>query len=155
MSAVAEFEPFFHKILKFTNLVNLVIGIKCLGHLETSIERSLHGTNGVQFHKNIAELFDVVNGKGNPYENIHDVQPRLHNLMTKTVVDKESRQKILNVLKIIKREYLLFSNEQSIEEVKSKIQKYLRLSHLLSALWETTTVNPLRVKRQLSVKTWN
>lgn len=110
MLIVAKFELLFYKILKFTKLANLVIINKYLGHLETSIQHSSHGSKEVQFHKNIVELFDVVNRKGNPYENIHDVQLPLHNLMTKPVVDKGSRQKILNVLKAVKREYFLFSN---------------------------------------------
>ena len=110
MLVVAEFELLFHKILKFTNLVNLTIIIKYLRHLEKSIQHNSRGKKGVQFHKNIAELFNVVNGKGDPYENIHDVQPPLHNRKRKTVLDNDSQQKILNVLKTVKREYFLFSN---------------------------------------------
>lgn len=82
VSAVAEFELLFYEILKIKNLINHFIGNKLIWQLETSIKHSLHGSKIVQVHKNV-QLFDVVNGKGNPYENIRDIQPRLHKLMTK------------------------------------------------------------------------
>ena len=43
-----------------------------MGYLETSIQHSLHGSKEVEFCKNIMRLFNIVNGKGNPYANIHD-----------------------------------------------------------------------------------
>ena len=67
-------------------------------HLQKSIQHSLHG-KGLQFHKSIVQLFDVANGKGKTYENIHDIPPPIYNLITKTVEEEESRQNIVNELK--------------------------------------------------------
>ena len=49
---------------------------------------------------------------------MHDTQPPLRNLMTKTVIDKDFQQKIPNVLKTREKRYLLFTNEQYIKRSK-------------------------------------
>ena len=90
VSAVAEFGRLFHEILEIANLVNHVIRNKSMWHLETGTQRSLHGTNGIQFKKNIVQFIDAVNGKRNPCENIHDIQPPLPSVMTKTFLDEET-----------------------------------------------------------------
>lgn len=71
----------------------------------------------------------VINGKGNPYKNILDIQSPLPNLLTKTVVNEVSWQKILNVLKTVNKEYLSFRNVQCIgRSRKFTVKQFLRLS---------------------------
>ena len=90
VSAVVEFELLFHEIFEIAKLASHIIRKKSMGYLDTSIQHSLQGRKWVQFRKNIVRLIDKVNGKSNPYTNIHDTQAPLHNLLTKTVVDEES-----------------------------------------------------------------
>ena len=127
VSAVAEFELLFHEILQIMNVADEVMGNKTLGHLETNIQHSLRGSESAKFHNSILRVLDVVNAKGNPYESIGvTVQPPLHNLMTKSVIDDKSREGILNILQNGEKGYLLLRNERYVERSKkitAKISK--------------------------------
>ena len=116
VSSVSEFELLFHEIIQISNLIDETIGMKTMGHLETSIQHSLSGSGGIKFNKNVTQLLDVVSAQGNPYDGA--VQLALHNIMTKTVVSERNREGILSVLKIGEREYLSFRTERYV--VKSK-----------------------------------
>ena len=68
-------------------------------------------------------------------ENIYDIQPLLHNLMTKTVVNEKSRQKILNVFKTRTQEYLSSRNERCIGRSRKLTTKISKIkSHSLGSL---------------------
>ena len=73
--------------------------------------------------------------KVNPYGNIYDIQPLLHNLMTKTVVNEKSRQKILNVFKTRTQEYLPSRNERCIGRSRKLTTQISKIkSHSLGSL---------------------
>ena len=136
VSAVAEFELLFHEILQIINFVDELMGSK-LKHLDTNIQHSLHGSKGLKFHNNILRVLDIVNGKGNPYENVGlAVQPPLHNLMTKAVVEDKQREGILNVIQTGEKEYLKFRNERYIEKNKKITAK---ISKITPSLFKSPT----------------
>ena len=59
-----------------------------------------------------------MNARGNPYNNIQDIQLPLHNFLTKAVVDEVSKTRILQVLKNGQLGYLQFRNERYKDKTK-------------------------------------
>ena len=59
VSAVAEFELLFHKMLETKNHVNYLTNNKPMGHLETSKQHSLHGSRGLQICLKFCKVFHL------------------------------------------------------------------------------------------------
>ena len=111
ISTVSEFELLFHEVLAISNSVTLIMKDDVMGHLETNIQHTLTGRKGMIFHKNVIQLFDVVNGKGNPYK----ITLPLHNILTMATVNEETKKRVLNVLKDGELGYLEFRKERYVE----------------------------------------
>ena len=127
ISSVSEFELLFHEVLAITNLVNMLMKDEVMGHLETNIQHTLKGRKGAIFDKNVTKFFDVVNGKGNPFK----ITLPLHNVLTMTIVDENTKARILNVIDEGKTDYTEFRKVRYVEKVAKVSAKITKKKLLL------------------------
>ena len=151
--AVAEFELLYHEIASITNVLNVLASNESLKHTECHLQHALSKTRRIKVNHNVTKLLDRTLLQRNPYVITTALPVSLHNIFTKTAVNKVVALHLLECLENGKKIYQSYRKERLVDKTK-KISATItkRILPLFNEYPQNTTSAIQKKKTTLTAK---